>query len=101
MALSQDAHEGSRWSHLFLRSRQRLHALTLRNDEAADAVVGTAGEDGFTDAIDDSDGEGRSASWDESSKERLMPLIRAHGSLSELARLVLGRLVVVVSLGAQ
>jgi hypothetical protein len=86
-ALSQAAHDGSRWSHLFLRSRQRLQALTLRNDEAAD-VVGAVGEGegGLTDAIDDAEGEGRSTSRDSSSNGRLMPLIRAraHGNSSQV-----------------
>lgn len=59
-----------------------MHALTLRNDDAADAV-GTVGEAGLTETMDESEGEGRSASWEESSKERLRPLIRAHGRKSE------------------
>jgi len=87
LALSQDAHEGRRWSHLFLRSRQRLQALTLRKDEAAEAVAeaeaaGAVGDVGFADATDDAEGEGRSASWEESSKERLRLLIRAHGRIA-------------------
>lgn len=89
-ALSQDAHEGRRWSQRFLRRRHRLHALTLRKDEAADeddadaavVVALTVGDAGLAEAMDEADGEGRSASWDESSKERLMPLIRAHGRSS-------------------
>jgi hypothetical protein len=85
--LSHEAHEGSRWSQRFLRSRQRLHALTLRNEEAAEAV-GALGEVGFA--------ESRSASWEDSSKERLMPLIRAHGRAPrDRASVGLGRLVVV------
>jgi hypothetical protein len=85
-AFSQDAHEGRRWSQRFLRRRHLLHALTLRKDEAADAgAAGAVGDDGFTEAIDDSEGEGRSASWDESSRERLRPLIRAHGRVDASA----------------
>jgi hypothetical protein len=80
-ALSHAAHEGSRWSHLFLRSRHRLQALTLRNEDAAEAA-GVVGDEGFADAMDDAVGEGRSASRDESSRERLRPLIRAHGRTS-------------------
>jgi hypothetical protein len=95
LALSHEAHEGRRWSQRFLRSRQRLHALTLRNEEAADAV-GAVGDVGFAEAMDDSEGDWRSASWEESSKERLMPLIRAHGRAPrDRASVGLGRLVVV------
>lgn len=77
-ALSHAAHEGRRWSQRFLRMRQRLHALTLRKELEADegAVVGDAG---FTVDADESAGEGLSASRADSSKERLMPVIRAHG----------------------
>ena len=90
LALSHDAHEGRRWSQRFLRSRHLLQALTLRNEEAADAgAAGAVGDEGFTEAIDDPDGEGRSASWEESSKERLRPLIRAHGRAPRETRLVL------------
>jgi hypothetical protein len=65
-----------------------LQALTLRNDEAAEAA-GAVGDAGLTEGVDASEGEGRSASWDETSKERLMPLIRAHGRVPGRARLVL------------
>jgi hypothetical protein len=51
--------------------------------------VGAVGDAGLTEAVDDSEGEGRSASWDETSKERLMPLIRAHGRVPGETRLVL------------
>jgi hypothetical protein len=56
----------------------------LRNEDAAEVdaeavVAGAVGEDGFTDAMDDSEGEGRSTSWEDSSRERLRLLIRAHG----------------------
>lgn len=34
-AFSHDVHAGRFWSHLFLRSLQRLHADTLRKEEVA------------------------------------------------------------------
>jgi hypothetical protein len=74
-ALSHDAHEGRRWSHLFFRSLQRLQALTLRKELEAEGVIGDAP---FT-VDEESAGEGLSPSWEDSSKERLRPLIRAHG----------------------
>ena len=59
-ALSQEAHEGRRWSHRFLRRRQRLQALTLRKELDDE---GAAGEAGFTvDTVDESEGEGLSPS---------------------------------------
>jgi hypothetical protein len=66
LALSHEAHDGSRWSQRFLRSRQRLQALTLRNDDADDAdallaAAGVAGLAGFCD-VAESDGEGSSPS---------------------------------------
>jgi hypothetical protein len=60
-ALSQEAHEGRRWSQRFLRSRQRLQALTLRK-ELDDDEAGAAGEAGFTVDAGESEGEGRSPS---------------------------------------
>lgn len=59
LALSHEAHEGRRWSHLFLRSLQRLHALTLRNELADE---GAAGDAGFTVDTEESEGEGLSPS---------------------------------------
>jgi hypothetical protein len=57
-ALSHEAHEGRRWSHLFFLSLQRLQALTLRKELEADGVIGDAG---FT-VNEDSTGEGLSPS---------------------------------------
>lgn len=75
-ALSHDAHEGRRWSQRFFRSRQRLQALTLRKELDADGADGDAG---FAVDTDESVGEGLSPSREDSSRERLRPLIRAHG----------------------
>ena len=55
-----------------------MHALTLRKELEAE---GAAGEAGFAVDADESAGEGRSPSREDSSKERLMPVIRAHGKL--------------------
>jgi hypothetical protein len=74
-ALSHEAHEGSCWSHRFFRSRQRLQALTLRKVLEAEGVMGDAG----LTVDEESKGEGLSPSWEDSSKERLRLLIRAHG----------------------
>lgn len=72
-----------------------MHALTLRNEDAAEAV-GAVGDAGFTEAMEDSEGEGRSTSWEDSSNERLRPLIRAHGRTPrDQASVGLRRLVVV------
>jgi hypothetical protein len=59
-ALSQVAHDGSRWSQRFLRSLQRLQALTLRNDEADE--LGVVGDAGLTAAAATSCGELASSS---------------------------------------
>ena len=65
LALSHEAHDGRRWSQRFLRSRQRLQALTLRNDDDADdellAAAGAAGLAGFCEAAE-SEGDGSSPS---------------------------------------
>lgn len=58
-ALSQEAHEGRRWSHRFLRSRQRLQALTLRKELDDE---GAAGDVGFAVDTDESEGEALSPS---------------------------------------
>jgi hypothetical protein len=76
--LSHDAHEGRRWSHLFFLSLQRLQALTLRKELEVEGVIGDAA---FT-VDEEPEGEGLSPSREVSSKERLRPLIRAHGKKS-------------------
>jgi hypothetical protein len=79
-ALSHEAQEGKRWSQRFLRSLQRLQALTLRNELEAEGA-GAIGDVAF--AVDEeSEGEGLSPSWEDSSRERLRLLIRAHGRKS-------------------
>ena len=57
-----------------------MQALTLRKELEAEGA-GAIGDVAF--AVDEeSEGEGLSPSWEDSSRERLRPLIRAHGRKS-------------------
>lgn len=66
-------------------SRYLLQAETLRKDEAAELDDDAAGDAGFARAASCGDAP-LSPSWEASSKERLRPVIRAHGRMAQCQR---------------